>query len=78
MAAQFAYRLALITFATVSVRGILTATNFEGTLKTALIFTGLFYVFGLIVGEIAQRVVEENVQTEVRRQLEAAVAEADK
>ena len=65
MAVQFASRLSLIAFATMSVRGILTAADFEGALKAALIAAAGFYGLGLVVGELARRVIEENVAKEL-------------
>jgi hypothetical protein len=65
VAVQFASRLSLVAFATMSVRGILTGADFEGALKAALIAAGLFYGLGLLLGELARRVIEENVANEL-------------
>ena len=48
-----------------SVRGILTGADFEGALKAALIAATIFYGFGLLLGELARRVIEENVAREL-------------
>jgi hypothetical protein len=71
MAVQFASRLSLIAFATVSFRGMLTSIDFEGSLKAALIAAAGFYGLGLVLGELARRVVEESVASELSN-LEAA------
>ena len=67
MASLFASRLSLIAFATVSIRGVITGTEFEGTLKSALIAAAVFYGLGLVVGELARRVIEDNVRSEFER-----------
>ena len=67
MAGHFAFRLSLIAFATASLRGLIGGTDFSGGLKTALVAAALFYGLGLIVGEMARRVVEEHVQAEFDR-----------
>ena len=67
MAVQFAGRLSLIAFSTAAFRGLISAADFEGTLKTALIATAAFYGLGLIFGELACRVAEESARTEFER-----------
>ncbi|HUG89688.1 MAG TPA: hypothetical protein VML55_02570 [Planctomycetaceae bacterium] len=69
MAAQFGYRLALIAFATATLRGALTGTDFEGTLQSALWAGVLFFALGMVCGELAGRVVEEQVEAEFERLL---------
>ena len=69
VAKQFASRLSLIAFSTASLRGLLCGADFEGTMRTALIVTAVFYGLGLILGDLARRVVEENVELEVQRML---------
>jgi hypothetical protein len=73
VAVQFASRLSLIAFATMSVRGIVTGADFEGALKTALLAAAAFYGLGLIVGEMARRVVEESVTKDLAS-LESEIA----
>jgi len=67
VAGQFAFRLSLIAFATASLRGLIAGVTFSGGLKTALAAAALFYCLGLIVGEMARRVIEEHVQAEFDR-----------
>ena len=69
MALQFGYRLALIAFATAALDGALTGTDFEGSLRAALLAGGVFFVLGLICGELARRVVEEQVASELEQLL---------
>lgn len=67
MARQFAGRLALVAFATASVRGLISGAEFQGTLQGALIVLAVFYGLGLVLGDLARRVVEENAQAEFTR-----------
>ena len=72
MASQFAYRLSLIAFATTTVRGLLSGADFYGTIQTALAALGLFFLAGLVLGELARRVIEESVDTQIARSIAAA------
>jgi hypothetical protein len=62
---QFAGRLSLIAFATVVLRGLWAQGDFFGTIQTALVSLGMFYVLGLVIGEAARRIVEENAKTDL-------------
>src|SRR5580704_14748987 len=72
VATQFAKRLALIAFATAALRGLVCEADFFATMQTALVSLGAFYVLGLVLGEAARRIVEENIKSELARQMEAA------
>ncbi len=72
VAKQFAYRLSLIAFATMTVRGLLAGSDFHGTIQTALLAVALLYAVGLIIGELARNVVEESVDAEIARNLAAS------
>lgn len=65
MAVQFAARLALIAFASANLQGSLTGVDLVGALQTALIVAALFFLAGLIIGDISRRVVEESVEREL-------------
>lgn len=67
MVRQTAYRLSLIAFATVLLRGLLAGAAFAEVLPTGLWALGGFFILGLIAGELARRLVEENVETELDR-----------
>jgi hypothetical protein len=62
---QYAPRLALIAILTVIGRGLLGDGDFAGTVKTAAVAGAAFFVLGLLVGEIARRLIEEHVQATV-------------
>lgn len=62
MAHEFGVRLALIAFATAAMRGLFTGNDFTPTVQAALLIAGLFYVLGVVCGEMARRLVEEHVQ----------------
>jgi hypothetical protein len=69
VAKLFAGRLSLIAFATVSLRGVMTSGQFDGTLRTALAAAAAFYVIGLMCGDLARRLVEEDARIEVNRMI---------
>jgi hypothetical protein len=66
---QFANCLGLIAFAMAVLSGLLGSVDFFGTIQTALLVLGAFYVLGLVIGEAARRIVEENVQVELAREI---------
>ncbi len=76
MTKQFASRLALIAFAAASLRGLISGAAFQGTLQAALVAMAVFYGLGLVLGDLARRVVEEHVLAEWAR-LTAEVADPD-
>jgi hypothetical protein len=76
VATQFAKRLALIAFATAALRGLFCEADFFATMQTALVALGVFYVLGLVLGEAARRIVEENIKSQVSRQMETALGSA--
>ena len=67
VAKQFASRLALIAFAAASLRGLTCGAAFGATIQTALVAMAIFYGLGLVLGELARRVVEEHVTAEWAR-----------
>lgn len=73
MAVHYAYRLALIACATTLARGAIGGGDFDGTVQTALAALAVFFGLGLILGELARRLVEEHAQAEWQRQKEQAV-----
>ncbi|QDV53039.1 hypothetical protein [Gimesia fumaroli] len=62
MALHYAFRLSLIAFATESVRGILSHTDFIGATQSALVAAVIFFGLGLVLGEVATRLVEESAR----------------
>ena len=76
VAKQFASRLALIAFATAALRGLISGAAFQGSLQAALVAMAAFYGLGLVLGELARRVVEEQVTAEWAR-LTAETAEQE-
>jgi len=52
----------MIAFATASLRAMLTGAGFELGIKTAIAAGAGFFGLGLVVGELARRVVEESVE----------------
>ena len=77
MSTQFASRLSLIAFATAAVRGLLNQADFYGTIQTALVALGVFYVLGLVIGEAARRIVEENAKADLVERLQLGFGPRD-
>ncbi|MHC4877224.1 MAG: hypothetical protein ACYTGL_12075 [Planctomycetota bacterium] len=70
VALHVACRLTLIAFATVSAQGVLEGAAFEGVILSALrIAAGVFFT-GLLIGEITRRLIEDMVNTTVKRILD--------
>ncbi|MFO1021125.1 MAG: hypothetical protein U0903_10570 [Planctomycetales bacterium] len=67
MAFVFAKQLALIAFATGTLQGVLSGGSAEAVLQRTLLTSLLFYVLGVILGELARWVVEDNVRSELSR-----------
>lgn len=67
MAIPFASRLALIAFATATLRGLLEGGDFRGTMWAALVALAAFYGLGLVLGDLARRLAEESARTELAR-----------
>ena len=67
MALHTATRLALIAFATIGLRGILNGMDFHSTSHLALSVGAGVFAVGLVVGDLARRLVEDIVLTDVRR-----------
>lgn len=73
---QFAFRLSLIAFATAAVRGLMAGGDFAGTMQSALWILALFFGLGWIIGELARRVIEEQVEAELPRLLRMLLGES--
>jgi NhaP-type Na+/H+ or K+/H+ antiporter len=67
MATRVAAALALIAFALCLVIGIGASNSFATTLQRALVAMGGTLVVGLVLGAIAQAMVDENVKSETER-----------
>jgi hypothetical protein len=62
VAQEYATRLSMIAFATAVIQGLATGAAFEPALKHALSALALFFGLGLVVGELARRIVEDRWQ----------------
>lgn len=69
MARQFASRVSLIAFAATAIHGAMAGRGFSAAMKTALMTGAAFFLLGLIFGELARRLVEESVRTELEQSL---------
>ncbi len=59
--------MALISVITTATHGILSGSDFEGTIKSTFIFAAVCYGLGLFVGEIGRRLVEEQIRQEIEQ-----------
>lgn len=65
MGKQFAFRMALIAFVSLGLKGLFTGADFLSATEQALIAMGLFFVFGFFLGDFARRLVEEHTTEEL-------------
>ena len=79
MAQRYAGALALIAFAAVCVRGMVTGQAFTDVVGHALVGLAAFAAVGFLVGGLARRAVEESVKAETaqREQARAEPAATD-
>lgn len=74
MVLQFAGRLSLLAFGATAADGALMGFPLESVIATGLMRMGLFYVFGLICGVLAQWLVVEAAQNDFVRGMAEAEA----
>lgn len=73
LGSQYAFRLSLIAFATAALRGLMAGSDFEGTMQSALMILAAFFALGWIIGELARRVLEEQVEAAMPQLLQSLV-----
>jgi len=64
VAHEFGLRLGLIAFAATSARQALVLADFSAAVPASLMMLACFYGVGCLAGEIARRIVEENLGPE--------------
>jgi hypothetical protein len=67
VALHTACRLALIAFATVALRGALDGSEFRTVLFLAIKIGVAFFGIGLIIGELARRLLEDMVISKIKK-----------
>lgn len=67
MALHTACRLALIAFATVALRGTLDGSEFRTVLILAIKIGAAFFGIGMIIGELARRLLEDIVISKIKK-----------
>ena len=79
MARKIAVSSALVVFAVCLIAGIQAGNSFSTVVSKALVAMGVTVAVGLIVGAMAQKMLDENVAAERQRNLEqsAQVPEAE-
>jgi predicted translin family RNA/ssDNA-binding protein len=73
VALHTACRLALIAFATVALRGVLDGSEFRTVLILAIKIGTAFFGIGLIIGELARRLLEDLVNSKIRKVIDENV-----
>lgn len=61
----FSLRLAVIAFSVTCLARVIDGQEFEATIQSAFIAGGIFWGLGLILGELARHIIEENVRAEL-------------
>ncbi len=64
VAANFACQFALIAFAVAELRGVMLGGDFPAATKIAFLAGLLFFLLGLVIGELARRLAEESARYE--------------
>lgn len=64
MATQFASRLALVVFAASAAEQLWSCSDLSAALASVLVHTAVFYGLGLVCGDLARRLVEEDAERE--------------
>jgi hypothetical protein len=59
--------LSLLAFAAVSLSGAVGGDDFDGTIRAALVAGAVFAGLGFVLGDVARRAVEEQVESEFNR-----------
>ena len=67
MALHTACRLALIAFATIAFRGVLDGSEFRTVLILAIKIGAAFFGIGMIIGELARRLLEDIVISKIKK-----------
>ncbi|QDT66763.1 hypothetical protein [Calycomorphotria hydatis] len=67
MGTQYAGRLALIAIGVVVARGMIAGRDFTGIVQTALFAAIIFWGLGRVLGDIAKRLVEEQVRSKYEK-----------
>jgi MFS-type transporter involved in bile tolerance (Atg22 family) len=67
VALHTACRLALIAFATVALRGVLDGSEFQIVLILAIKIGVAFFGFGMIIGELARRLLGNMVISKIKK-----------
>ena len=70
MAKNLAARLAIIAFATATLDGAMDGLAFEDTIKAALKALAMFYVLGLVIGELLRHLTEEHCERLLQAEFE--------
>ena len=71
MGPSYAGILGTLAYVIVILRGVLQGYAVEGTIKLSILLLFVFAAIGYVIGKIAESTVEDSIQVQLQRELEA-------
>ena len=71
MGPSYAGILGTLAYVIVILRGVLQGYAVEGTIKLSILLLFLFAAIGYVIGKIAESTIEDSIQVQLQRELEA-------
>ncbi len=71
MGPSYAGILGTLAYVIVILRGVLQGYAVEGTIKLSILLLFVFAAIGYVIGKIAESTIEDSIQVQLQRELEA-------
>ena len=71
MGPSYAGILGTLAYVSVILRGVLQGYAVEGTIKLSILLLFVFAAIGYVIGKIAESTIEDSIQVQLQRELEA-------
>ena len=71
MGPSYAGILGTLAYVNVILRGVLQGYAVEGTIKLSILLLFVFAAIGYVIGKIAESTIEDSIQVQLQRELEA-------
>ena len=71
MGPSYAGILVTLAYVIVILRGVLQGYAVEGTIKLSILLLFVFAAIGYVIGKIAESTIEDSIQVQLQRELEA-------
>ena len=71
MGPSYAGILGTLAYVIVILRGVLQGYAVEGTIKLSILLLFVFVAIGYVIGKIAESTIEDSIQVQLQRELEA-------